>query len=50
MKCPHILKAREKSMKIKKNNSLIEQQNRNKVDNPEYLDSTEENVMNTSEN
>lgn len=34
----------------KKNNSLIEQQNGNKVDNPEYLDSTEENVMNTSEN
>lgn len=33
-----------------KNNSLIEQQNGNKVDNPEYLDSTEENVMNTSEN
>lgn len=34
----------------KKKNSLIEQQNGNKVDNPEYLDSTEENVMNTSEN
>lgn len=50
MKCPHILKAREKSMKIQKKNSLIEQQNGNKVDNPEYLDSTEENVMNTSEN
>lgn len=33
-----------------KHNSLLEQQNGNKVDDPEYLDSTEENVINTSEN
>lgn len=33
-----------------KNNSLLEQQNGNKDDNPECLDSTEENVINTSEN
>lgn len=33
-----------------KNNSLLEQQNGNKDDNPECLDSTEGNVINTSEN